>query len=99
MTEYELSILMRCVAALGFGVVSVMLWRARRDNGPVLNAFAWAWITSTLAMYWYVTASLLYWQGVTGWLPVMWRRSWMAWSPCAGAAWWLVWVLWRGRRR
>lgn len=90
---YLLSIIMRTLAALLFLLVSMVLVRARRLDGPIVNAFCWAWLASTVAQWWFIAASLMYWSRCCPWMLVMWEWSWVVWTPCAIAALNLVHVL------
>ena len=100
---YLLSLVTRAVAVLGFVLAACVLWRARGLDGPVVNAFTWAWLAATATMVWSLVASVLYATGHRTWpWSLAWEWAWVVWAPGVGAAWHLVRVLrralpWGGR--
>ena len=91
---YVLTVVVRSLAALGFVVAAVVLWRARNTDGPVVNAFAWTWATSTVAACWQIVLSLmLATDCCAAWLHMMIDHGWVIWAPCLVASWRLVAVL------
>ena len=94
MTPFELTFITRAISAFGTLIIAFALFFIRKQNGPVLNAFFWAWFLGvTIPIHWYMLTAAMKWLEWYDSYKFMVNWGWPVWSLSIAGIWNLIRVL------